>query len=161
MRLRVQMFINTEQRDLCIARMAALSHCAYAFSSFDLYSNHRSDAPPPADLRNSRRRTPPPSVVDTRSAAILLPAVDQVLKACRTSSRGRLFAFQNIVLCLCHLYQCRGRARSRRSLRKSSLAQVVLRMNCTTSGSLWRCGVDKNRDCNVDRQRNEADVDAE
>jgi len=77
----------------CSKRMAALRSERWRCEQPLVSSGHRSNAPPPAKLRVSGDPLLLPGAPDG-TAALLLPAVVQVFrKACRTSSRGRLFRF--------------------------------------------------------------------
>ncbi len=75
-------------------RMAALRSERWRSGQALISSGQRSDAPPPAKLRVSGDPLLLPGAPDG-IAALLLPAVVQFFrKACRTSSRGRLFRFR-------------------------------------------------------------------
>ncbi|RWY77386.1 hypothetical protein EHI44_33525 [Rhizobium leguminosarum] len=76
--------------------MAALRSERWRSGQLLISSHQRSNAPPPAELRVSGDPLLLPGEPDG-TAALLLPAVVQFFgKACRTSSRGRLFRFQYI-----------------------------------------------------------------
>ena len=83
--------INTGFMLHCNMRMAALRTERWRSRRRLISSDQRSNAPPPAGLRVSGDPFLLPGAPDG-TAVLLLPAVVQLFeKACRTSSRGRLF----------------------------------------------------------------------